>query len=702
MAVPTVELREEEPGRYQLEAQIARVLVSGAGRPVPPNRCSVGEPERDDEGRWIRLRYVIDCADDPLGPRDVVVLPWVVDGIQLTAYWLDGKSRRALFGREQAGVVIRLHLIMDRDESFTALVKEYAAAGWTHFWTSWNHLLFILALTLLVRGTWISLGGLLSGHAIALILAEAGVVGLPRVPADAAVAGAAVLLMAGLIKGGSHPRGLFGMTTLLGALHGLGMATDLVQSGVPVSRLVSSLFLINSGLDLGSVMMATAALLAWRLARPVLEPRREVVAGFIGVLSVFVLFAVMREGVTVTPRANAAGFMEVDTLGAPAPVSSASLAAPPTQTDAMGQLASPFMSYLIVEPYQIRHEVLVDVKSARAWVDVAADASSQIPVETQKTLTDEIVALVSERSPVTIDGTSARAASKRADFVSLGPTGALTREPPVPEPLNTAIVGVTLVYETTSIADAVDLEWGLFSDAVSTVPFTMTDPLTVAETELTPEASRFEWRNTLGDFELPRIEAIAASRPKVPLFSLGLAILALVAFVVFRKRAVAVCCLAAAYVLYPFARAEARIPLVGELRIDRAQAADVLEGLLTNVYRCFDIHNEDLIYDRLALTVTGEQLLDVYLESRRALELENRGGARVRIDEVVVREIRAIRETEDGGYELDTLWTVGGSVNHFGHIHFRQNRYDATITIVPVDGTWKILGLELIEEKRVL
>ncbi len=90
MAVPTVELREEEPGRYQLEAQIARVLVSGAGRPVPPNRCSVGEPERDDEGRWIRLRYVIDRADEPLGPRDGLVLPWVVDGIQLTAYWHDG------------------------------------------------------------------------------------------------------------------------------------------------------------------------------------------------------------------------------------------------------------------------------------------------------------------------------------------------------------------------------------------------------------------------------------------------------------------------------------------------------------------------------------------------------------------------------------------------------------------------------------
>lgn len=304
-----------------------------------------------------------------------------------------------------------------------------------------------------------------------------------------------------------------------------------------------------------------------------------------------------------------------------------------------------------------------------------------------------------------VDGGLARAASGHAEFVLLGPAGALTREAPRPEAMSTAIVGVTLVFETDTIADSVVLEWTLFSDAVTTIPVTMTDPATITEAMLSSAAPRFEWRNTLGDFELPRIEVVAATRPRVPLVSFVLAGVGLTLFLFIQKRAALILCLAAAYLLYPFARVEASIPFIpfiGEPRIDRAEATGVIESLLTNVYRCFDIHNEELLYDRLALTVTGEQLLDVYLESRRALELENRGGARVRINEVVIREVRAIRETDDGGYEVDALWTVGGSVNHFGHIHFRQNQYDATVNLVPVEGTWKIRGLELMEEKRVL
>jgi len=72
-----------------------------------------------------------------------------------------------------------------------------------------------------------------------------------------------------------------------------------------------------------------------------------------------------------------------------------------------------------------------------------------------------------------------------------------------------------------------------------------------------------------------------------------------------------------------------------------------------NVYRSFDIHSEEAIYDRLALTVTGDQLLDIYLESRKALELKNRDGARVRIEEVVVREVRSAKRSSASGYEID-------------------------------------------------
>jgi hypothetical protein len=40
-------------------------------------------------------------------------------------------------------------------------------------------------------------------------------------------------------------------------------------------------------------------------------------------------------------------------------------------------------------------------------------------------------------------------------------------------------------------------------------------------------------------------------------------------------------------------------------------------------------------------------------------------------------------------------------VTHFGHRHFRQNRYDARVGIVPVDGTWKIQSIEVFDQERI-
>ncbi len=42
-----------------------------------------------------------------------------------------------------------------------------------------------------------------------------------------------------------------------------------------------------------------------------------------------------------------------------------------------------------------------------------------------------------------------------------------------------------------------------------------------------------------------------------------------------------------------------------------------------------------------------------------------------------------------------------GTVGHWGHVHTRQNLYDAIVTIAAVDGAWKITDLEVIEENRI-
>lgn len=41
-------------------------------------------------------------------------------------------------------------------------------------------------------------------------------------------------------------------------------------------------------------------------------------------------------------------------------------------------------------------------------------------------------------------------------------------------------------------------------------------------------------------------------------------------------------------------------------------------------------------------------------------------------------------------------------MNHFGHVHYRRNRYEAAIALIAVDGVWKIRGIELLDERRLL
>ena len=74
--------------------------------------------------------------------------------------------------------------------------------------------------------------------------------------------------------------------------------------------------------------------------------------------------------------------------------------------------------------------------------------------------------------------------------------------------------------------------------------------------------------------------------------------------------------------------------------MDEARAADVVGGLLRNVYHAFDYRQEERIYDTLAHSVAGDLLQRVYLETRGALELQNQGGARVKVKGVAIEAAR--------------------------------------------------------------
>jgi hypothetical protein len=159
--------------------------------------------------------------------------------------------------------------------------------------------------------------------------------------------------------------------------------------------------------------------------------------------------------------------------------------------------------------------------------------------------------------------------------------------------------------------------------------------------------------------------------------------------------------LACALALGPVAGVAAVLPFSAGAVPDAARAKRILTGVLPNVYRAFEFSTESAVYDRLALSVTGETLAEVYLEHRRAVLMEERGGAKARVEAVEVLEVDSVEPDGAGGFAADAVWTVGGTVTHFGHRHFRQNRYDARVVVVPVEGHWKIRSIEVLDETRL-
>ena len=114
------------------------------------------------------------------------------------------------------------------------------------------------------------------------------------------------------------------------------------------------------------------------------------------------------------------------------------------------------------------------------------------------------------------------------------------------------------------------------------------------------------------------------------------------------------------------------------------------------------MRDESRVYDRLAVSVTGDQLSTIYLENRKSLEFENRGGARANVDEADILSVNRVNKSANDGFVADAAWTVSGSVSHFGHTHYRRNQYQALVTFIMDGASWKMTDIELLAEKRLL
>jgi hypothetical protein len=142
--------------------------------------------------------------------------------------------------------------------------------------------------------------------------------------------------------------------------------------------------------------------------------------------------------------------------------------------------------------------------------------------------------------------------------------------------------------------------------------------------------------------------------------------------------------------------------LISEGLQSKEDSSRILHGLLLNTYRAFIHQEEEAIYDRLAKSVSGDLLSDVYLQNSRAMRIDEASGQTMIVDRLDIKSIDSVKTLKDGEFSILTSWDVYGSVRHWKHVHDRCNTYKAWVSIMPTKTYWKIFDIQLIEEERII
>lgn len=701
-----MQVTEKSPGLFAVQWRVPKALPARAvPTPTLPETCRpVGERSVVDQpGAWLLSRDWR-CEGGLAGHELGILYPF--PDLSLTTVvrvdLLSGdRFAHVLSPGEGAWRVPEGTAPPDRVRGAQRAVLSGAA----HAAGSWIHVAFVLVLAVLggfalpMRLVTFFTGGQLAAVALASALGT----GLPAGPAEIGLALTVVLLARESLRSPGERRSLNALAAAGGLVHGLGLAALLAEDLGVEAGLASQLVAVL-GMDAVHIVgVVLFALLLGRLARRLpgsrMPGRLAYAAGIAGMAFAFSV-AAAGQGANA-PQAGADSITGQEAAAGTATGPAASQRLAPSSPDATIQ------SFLAVEPFEVRHEVMLRVGGLSATLGLGSEPV--LHIERQGSVADSLVRMVFRSTTVVVDGATVDPLLRRADFMTVDPTGALPRTNPVPEDVATAVVGVVVAYPTSGMPEEVRLAWDPFPGTVTVVPATVIDPENTSSTMLSPPAASIVWENQLIEDPIPSVSAVAVEPTRIPIPWLSLPLIVLAGVLLVKglrgdrrgpSIAVARIALAAALVVGPVVQSAVAVPgSAGRVPSER-QARRILSGLLPNVYRALEYRQEEAIYDRLAVSVTGETLTEVYLEQRRALEMEERGGAQARVETVEVQQAADIVRS-DGGFSVRGQWTVGGMVTHFGHRHFRQNRYDARVGIVPVEGTWKIRSIEVLEQERL-
>jgi len=259
LAPSLLQMTELQQGQYEVFWKTPAVVSSGQLlQPVLPKNCTtLFEPELAREGTAATRKWRVDCRDNLVG-ETIAVRGMLESGTAtlVKLEWADGNVVQQLVTARSPAMTV------PERQSVRQTVSSYLKYGIAHILLGFDHLLFVLALVMLVSNTrrliW-AITMFTLGHSITLSLVALGFVRFPVSLIEFAIALSIFVLAVELARSSepSEEHWILSHSWLValsfGLLHGMGFAGALSDLGLPEGDLLWALFSFNVGIEIGQV-----------------------------------------------------------------------------------------------------------------------------------------------------------------------------------------------------------------------------------------------------------------------------------------------------------------------------------------------------------------------------------------------------------------------------------------------------------------
>jgi hypothetical protein len=251
---------EKAPGEFNVVWK--QPVLSGQRlriRPTFPESCTQTQSRLDRTGNTVAERFNVSC-DLREGVLSLPGLENTLTDAFVEITYLNGDVRAALLKPAD------LSLPLSGPQASPA--KDYLWIGVEHIIYGWDHLLFVIGLTLLVGGrrVWGVATAFTLAHSITLAATALGGVSLPSRPVEILIAGSIVLLGIEVLRKGAGQKTLgakrpYLIAFVIGLIHGFGFAGALADIGLPTGTELLALLLFNLGVELGQFAVIALSLI---------------------------------------------------------------------------------------------------------------------------------------------------------------------------------------------------------------------------------------------------------------------------------------------------------------------------------------------------------------------------------------------------------------------------------------------------------